>query len=90
MSRDHPDGGVGGNLTGDYVVGQVSGSLFQGRRPSRDRAARLASLFSSSEPPLQPVYVPVPKVSPRVLSGAAVCLLGLASRAGQVKSRFLV
>ncbi|XP_047558836.1 RNA-binding protein 34 isoform X2 [Lutra lutra] len=61
VEGDHPDGGVGGNLTEDYVVGQVSGSLVQGQRPSRDRAARLASLFSSSEPPLQPVYVPVPK-----------------------------
>ncbi|XP_073735135.1 RNA-binding protein 34 isoform X3 [Callorhinus ursinus] len=59
--RDDPDDGVRGNLTGDYVVGQVASSLFQGKRPSRDSTARLASLFSSLEPQPQPVYVPVPK-----------------------------
>ncbi|XP_002926642.2 RNA-binding protein 34 [Ailuropoda melanoleuca] len=58
---DDRDDGVRGNLTGDYVVGQVASSLFQGKRPSRDSTARLASLFSSLEPQLQPVYVPVPK-----------------------------
>uniref|UniRef100_A0A452QS15 RRM domain-containing protein n=1 Tax=Ursus americanus TaxID=9643 RepID=A0A452QS15_URSAM len=58
---DDPDDGVRGNLTADYVVGQVASSLFQGKRPSRDSTARLASLFSSLEPQLQPVYVPVPK-----------------------------
>ncbi|XP_008687780.1 RNA-binding protein 34 isoform X1 [Ursus maritimus] len=58
---DDPDDGVRGNLTADYVVGQVASSLFQGKRPSRDSTARLATLFSSLEPQLQPVYVPVPK-----------------------------
>ncbi|XP_077750565.1 RNA-binding protein 34 isoform X3 [Canis aureus] len=58
---ERPDDDVRGTLTGDYVVGQVARSLFQGRRPSGDSAARLASLFSSSEPQLQPVYVPVPR-----------------------------
>ena len=66
VSRERPDDDVRGTLTGDYVVGQVARSLFQGRRPSGDSAARLASLFSSSEPQLQPVYVPVPRVSHRV------------------------
>lgn len=84
-SRDDRDDGVRGNLTGDYVVGQVASSLFQGKRPSRDSTARLASLFSSLEPQLQPVYVPVPKVSHRVFfpNGVlgrplkqAVCLSG--------------
>jgi len=59
--RDDPDGGVRGNLTGDYVVGQVASSLFQGKRPCRDSTARLASLFSSLEPQPQPVYLLVPK-----------------------------
>ncbi|XP_029787388.1 RNA-binding protein 34 [Suricata suricatta] len=58
---EDPEDGVRGNPTGDYVVGQVAGSLFQNRRPSRNSTARLASLFSSLEPQLQPVYVPVPK-----------------------------
>lgn len=55
------DGGVGGHLTGDYLVGQVAGSLAHGKRPSRGGTGRLASLFSSLEPQVQPVYVPVPK-----------------------------
>lgn len=67
VSRDDPDGGVRGNLTGDYVVGQVASSLFQGKRPCRDSTARLASLFSSLEPQPQPVYLRVPKVSHRLL-----------------------
>ncbi|XP_019507384.1 PREDICTED: RNA-binding protein 34 isoform X2 [Hipposideros armiger] len=54
------DGG-GGPLTGDYLVGQVSDSLVHGGRPSRGGPGRLAALFSSAEPQLQPVYVPVPK-----------------------------
>ncbi|XP_043452207.1 RNA-binding protein 34 isoform X1 [Prionailurus viverrinus] len=61
QERDNPEDGVRGSLAGDYVVGQVASSLLQGRRPSRNSTARLASLFSSSEPQLQPVYVPVPK-----------------------------
>uniref|UniRef100_A0A8C9JR98 RNA binding motif protein 34 n=1 Tax=Panthera tigris altaica TaxID=74533 RepID=A0A8C9JR98_PANTA len=61
QERDNPEDGVRGSLAGDYVVGQVASSLLQSRRPSRNSTARLASLFSSSEPQLQPVYVPVPK-----------------------------
>ncbi|XP_040320962.1 RNA-binding protein 34 isoform X2 [Herpailurus yagouaroundi] len=61
QERDNPEDGVRGSLAGDYVVGQVASSLLQGRRPPRNSTARLASLFSSSEPQLQPVYVPVPK-----------------------------
>ncbi|XP_045293267.1 RNA-binding protein 34 isoform X2 [Leopardus geoffroyi] len=61
QERDNPEDGVRGSLAGDYVVGQVASSLLQGSRPSRNSTARLASLFSSSEPQLQPVYVPVPK-----------------------------
>ncbi|XP_002760846.1 RNA-binding protein 34 isoform X1 [Callithrix jacchus] len=45
----------------DYQVGQVASSLFCGERPSRGGTGRLASLFSSLEPQVQPVYVPVPK-----------------------------
>lgn len=55
------DDGGGGPLTGDYLVGQVSASLVHGGRPSRGGPGRLAALFSSAEPQLQPVYVPVPK-----------------------------
>ncbi|XP_019274506.2 RNA-binding protein 34 isoform X2 [Panthera pardus] len=61
QERDNPEDGVRGSLAGDYVVGQVASSLLQSRRPSRNSTARLASLFSSSERQLQPVYVPVPK-----------------------------
>lgn len=63
VSRENPDRGARGALTGDYLVGQVAESLFHGDHPSGGSAARLASLFSSFEPQLQPVYVPVPKVS---------------------------
>ncbi|XP_074172783.1 RNA-binding protein 34 isoform X2 [Rhinolophus sinicus] len=55
------DDGGGGPLTGDYLVGQVSASLVRGGRPSSGGPGRLAALFSSVEPQLQPVYVPVPK-----------------------------
>nr|XP_008513277.1 PREDICTED: RNA-binding protein 34 isoform X2 [Equus przewalskii] len=58
---ENPDGGGRGSLSGDYVVGQVANSLFHGKRPSRGSAGRLAALFNSFEPQLQPVYVPVPK-----------------------------
>ncbi|XP_057361714.1 RNA-binding protein 34 isoform X8 [Manis pentadactyla] len=58
---ENPDRGARGALTGDYLVGQVAESLFHGDHPSGGSAARLASLFSSFEPQLQPVYVPVPK-----------------------------
>ncbi|XP_004620424.2 RNA-binding protein 34 [Sorex araneus] len=57
---ENPELGIPGNLTGDYVVGQVSDSLFLGKSPSRCSTGRLASLFSSCEPQFQPVYVPVP------------------------------
>lgn len=59
--RESLDDGGGGPLTGDYLVGQVSDSLVHGGRPSRGGPGRLAALFSSAEPQLQPVYVPVPK-----------------------------
>ncbi|XP_004691180.1 PREDICTED: RNA-binding protein 34 [Condylura cristata] len=56
---ENPDGDVGENLRGDYLVGQVASSLFHGK--PRGRTGRLASLFSSFDPQLQPLYVPVPK-----------------------------
>ncbi|XP_058552180.1 RNA-binding protein 34 isoform X2 [Neofelis nebulosa] len=65
QERDNPEDGVRGSLAGDYVVGQVASSLLQSRRPPRNSTARLASLFSSSEPQLQPVYVPVPVPVPK-------------------------
>lgn len=67
VSRESLDDGGGGPLTGDYLVGQVSASLVRGGRPSSGGPGRLAALFSSVEPQLQPVYVPVPKVSRLVL-----------------------
>ena len=67
VSRENPDDGACGNLEGDYEVGQVASSLFRGKQPSRGSTGRLASLFGSVKPQLQPVYVPVPKVSHCVL-----------------------
>uniref|UniRef100_A0A8B9Y1Y8 RRM domain-containing protein n=1 Tax=Bos mutus grunniens TaxID=30521 RepID=A0A8B9Y1Y8_BOSMU len=61
VSRQNPDDGACGNLEGDYEVGQVANSLFRGKQPSRGSTGRLASLFGSVNPQLQPVYVPVPK-----------------------------
>ncbi|KAB0383127.1 hypothetical protein FD755_005044 [Muntiacus reevesi] len=61
QERENPDGGACGNLKGDYEVGQVANSLFRGKQPSRGSSGRLASLFGSVKPQLQPVYVPVPK-----------------------------
>ncbi|KAM9702302.1 RNA-binding protein 34 isoform 2-T2 [Dama dama] len=61
QERENPDGGACGNLEGDYEVGQVANSLFRGKQPSRGSTGRLASLFGSVKPQLQPVYVPVPK-----------------------------
>ncbi|XP_067567145.1 RNA-binding protein 34 isoform X3 [Pseudorca crassidens] len=58
---ENPEDGACGNLAGDYEVGQVASSLFSGKRPSRGSTGRLASLFGSLEPQLQPVYVPVPE-----------------------------
>ncbi|XP_040092267.1 RNA-binding protein 34-like isoform X2 [Oryx dammah] len=58
---ENPDDGACGNLEGDYEVGQVANSLFRGKQPSRGSTGRLASLFRSVNPQLQPVYVPVPK-----------------------------
>ncbi|XP_042097082.1 RNA-binding protein 34 isoform X2 [Ovis aries] len=58
---ENPDYGACGNLEGDYEVGQVANSLFRGKQPSRGSTGRLASLFRSVNPQLQPVYVPVPK-----------------------------
>ncbi|XP_063527039.1 RNA-binding protein 34 isoform X4 [Pongo pygmaeus] len=57
----NPDDGVRGSPPGDYRVGQVASSLFRGEHHSRGGTGRLASLFSSLEPQIQPVYVPVPK-----------------------------
>ncbi|XP_053463612.1 RNA-binding protein 34 isoform X2 [Nycticebus coucang] len=59
------DDGVRGNPTGDYLVGQVANSLSHDRLSSRSSPGRLASLFSSFEPQLQPVYVSVPKETAR-------------------------
>nr|XP_020746222.1 RNA-binding protein 34 isoform X2 [Odocoileus virginianus texanus] len=61
QERENRDGGACGNLEGDYEVGQVASSLFRGKQPSRGGTGRLASLFGSVKPQLQPVYVPVPK-----------------------------
>lgn len=66
VRRESPDDGGRGPLTGDYLVGQVADSLVHGARPSGGAPGRLAALFSSVEPQLQPVFVPVPKVSHRV------------------------
>ncbi|XP_020746222.2 RNA-binding protein 34 isoform X2 [Odocoileus virginianus] len=61
QERENRDDGACGNLEGDYEVGQVASSLFRGKQPSRGGTGRLASLFGSVKPQLQPVYVPVPK-----------------------------
>uniref|UniRef100_G3QY31 RNA-binding protein 34 n=1 Tax=Gorilla gorilla gorilla TaxID=9595 RepID=G3QY31_GORGO len=58
---ENPDDGVRGIPPEDYRVGQVASSLFRGEHHSRGGTGRLASLFSSLEPQIQPVYVPVPK-----------------------------
>uniref|UniRef100_A0A8C6DHS5 RNA-binding protein 34 n=1 Tax=Moschus moschiferus TaxID=68415 RepID=A0A8C6DHS5_MOSMO len=58
---ENPDDGACRNLEGDYEVGQVANSLFRGEQPSRGSTGRLASLFGSVKPQLQPVYVSVPK-----------------------------
>nr|KAF6395568.1 RNA binding motif protein 34 [Rousettus aegyptiacus] len=62
---ESPDDGGRGPLTGDYLVGQVADSLVHGARPSGGAPGRLAALFSSVEPQLQPVFVPVPKETTR-------------------------
>lgn len=72
VSRENVDGGSRGNLAGGYLIGQVANSLSQGKRPSGGSAGRLASLFSSLEPQLQPLYVPLPKVSHWVPLGKAI------------------
>nr|XP_007988033.2 RNA-binding protein 34 isoform X2 [Chlorocebus sabaeus] len=58
---ENPDDGVRGSPPGDYRVGQVASSLCRGEHHSRGGTGRLAALFSSLEPQIQPVYVPVPK-----------------------------
>ncbi|XP_047305656.1 RNA-binding protein 34 isoform X2 [Homo sapiens] len=58
---ENPDDGVRGSPPEDYRLGQVASSLFRGEHHSRGGTGRLASLFSSLEPQIQPVYVPVPK-----------------------------
>ncbi|XP_011372255.1 RNA-binding protein 34 [Pteropus vampyrus] len=58
---ESPDYGGRGPLAGDYLVGQVADSLVHGARPSGGGPGRLAALFSSVEPQLPPVFVPVPK-----------------------------
>lgn len=65
VPRETPDYGGRGPLAGDYLVGQVADSLVHGARPSGGGPGRLAALFSSVEPQLPPVFVPVPKVSHR-------------------------
>lgn len=67
VSRVNLDDGGGEPLTGDYLVGQVADSLAPRGRPSRGSPGWLATLFSSVESQLRPVYVPVSKVSHRVL-----------------------
>ncbi|XP_054569069.1 RNA-binding protein 34 [Eptesicus fuscus] len=54
-------GGGGGPAQGDYLVGQVADSLVRGGRGGGGGTGRLAALFTSREPQLPPVYVPVPK-----------------------------
>ncbi|XP_006216535.1 RNA-binding protein 34 isoform X1 [Vicugna pacos] len=61
QDREDADGCVGGKPAGGYLVGQVADSLSRGERPSGGSAGRLAALFGSWEPELQPVYVPAPK-----------------------------
>ncbi|XP_076981920.1 LOW QUALITY PROTEIN: RNA-binding protein 34-like [Tamandua tetradactyla] len=58
---ENPDDGILRCGTADYLVGQVADSLFHSKRPSRGSTDRLASLFTSFESQVQPVYVPVPK-----------------------------
>ncbi|XP_010589322.1 RNA-binding protein 34 isoform X2 [Loxodonta africana] len=58
---ENPDDSFCGNLTGEYLVGQVADSLFHSKRLTRGTTDRLASLFSLFETPVQPVYVSVPK-----------------------------
>ncbi|XP_037677308.1 RNA-binding protein 34 [Choloepus didactylus] len=61
--RENPDDSFRRYRTVDYLVGQVASSLFHSRRPSRGSTDRLASLFSSFESQIQPLYLPVPKES---------------------------
>ncbi|XP_023071996.1 RNA-binding protein 34 isoform X2 [Piliocolobus tephrosceles] len=58
---ENADDGVRGSPPGDYRVGQVASSLCRGELHSRGGTGRLAALFSSLEPQIQPVYVSVPK-----------------------------
>lgn len=65
QKREKSELGLGENVAGDYLVGQVADSLFPGQAPSKGSTGRLATLFSSWEPQLQPIYVPVPKENTR-------------------------
>ncbi|XP_004712269.1 RNA-binding protein 34 [Echinops telfairi] len=61
LFREHSDAPSRGSPSGDYLVGQVAGSLFHRKTLPRAVAGGLASLFSSLESPVQPVYVPAPQ-----------------------------
>ncbi|KAM6217453.1 RNA-binding protein 34 [Rhynchocyon petersi] len=58
---EKPDGSFRGDLTGDYLVGQVADSLSHSKRLSSSSSDRLAALFSASKCPVHPVYVSAPK-----------------------------
>lgn len=59
------DPGAGGEVAGDYLIGQVAKSLLGGRRPPSGNAGRLAFLFSAAAPQVRPVYVPVSQETSR-------------------------
>ncbi|XP_010620265.1 RNA-binding protein 34 isoform X2 [Fukomys damarensis] len=59
------DPGAGGEVAGDYLIGQVAKSLLGGRRPPSGSSGRLASLFSAAAPQVRPVYVPVSQETSR-------------------------
>ncbi|XP_069854212.1 RNA-binding protein 34 isoform X1 [Dipodomys merriami] len=56
-----PDGAV--PAAGDYVVGQVAGSLRRGARAAGGGGGRLAALFGAAAafPPARPSFVPAPR-----------------------------
>ncbi|XP_048223677.1 RNA-binding protein 34 [Perognathus longimembris pacificus] len=64
-----PDGA--GTAAGDYVVGQVAGSLRRGARPAEEGGGRLAALFSAAAAavPARPAFVPAPRQPSRGRKG---------------------